>query len=161
MTRIILILFLTVLAATTLISCSADQTDTLNLDEAKAELEELLGDFLQGASVNDADMHERFWADELIYTSSSGERMTKEDIMSGFEPDTSENSEPTPEYGYEDLQIMVYNDVAVVAFRLVARLGTGVDLDVMNYYNTGTFIRRNGQWRAVAWQATRIPQAQE
>jgi hypothetical protein len=28
----------------------------------------------------------------------------------------------------------------------------------MNYYNTGTFVNRNSQWQAVAWQATRIPE---
>ena len=27
-----------------------------------------------------------------------------------------------------------------------------------NYLNTGTFLRRNGEWRAVAWQATREPE---
>jgi hypothetical protein len=27
----------------------------------------------------------------------------------------------------------------------------------MEYFNTGTFRKRDGEWRAVAWQATRIP----
>jgi len=33
-----------------------------------AELAKLLNDFLAGASRNDAAIHERFWADDLIYT---------------------------------------------------------------------------------------------
>src|ERR1700688_2856932 len=45
------------------------------------ELTELLKDFLAGASRNDAAMHDRFWADDLIYTSSAGRRMGKADIM--------------------------------------------------------------------------------
>ncbi len=27
----------------------------------------------------------------------------------------------------------------------------------MNYFNTGTFLKREGKWQAVAWQATIIP----
>jgi hypothetical protein len=41
---------------------------------------------------------------------------------------------------------------------------TAVDKDlapeVLYYYNTGTFLRRDGEWRVVAWQATRIPPVQ-
>ncbi|HEY2799027.1 MAG TPA: hypothetical protein VGI85_00400, partial [Chthoniobacterales bacterium] len=37
-----------------------------------AELTKLLKDFLAGASRNDVAMHDRFWADDLIYTGSSG-----------------------------------------------------------------------------------------
>ena len=29
----------------------------------------------------------------------------------------------------------------------------------LNYFNTGTFLRRDGLWQVVAWQATRIPDA--
>ena len=49
-------------------------------------------------------------------------------------------------------------DTAVVAFRLVA-VSTG-DNDrrgEQHYFNTGTFRRLGDGWRAVAWQATRIP----
>ena len=46
-----------------------------------AELTKLLRDFLAGAGRNDAVMHERFWADDLIYTSALGRRKGKADIM--------------------------------------------------------------------------------
>jgi hypothetical protein len=26
------------------------------------------------------------------------------------------------------------------------------------YRNTGTFLKRNGKWQAVAWQATKVPE---
>ena len=45
------------------------------------ELTKLLQDFLAGAGRNDAAMHERFWADDLIYTSSAGRQIGKADIM--------------------------------------------------------------------------------
>ena len=52
-----------------------------------------------------------------------------------------------------------YGDVAVVAFRLVAESRDAADdaLVATRYFNTGTFLRRHGEWRAVAWQATKIP----
>lgn len=142
-------------------SCSDSQMNSSNSSElVKAELEELLDDFLQGASINNAEMHDRFWAEDLIYTSSAGERITKQDIMTSFEADTSSvNAEDeSPQYSYEDLQIMVFDDASVVAFRLVGTTGSGTNAEEMNYYNTGTFINRNAQWQAVAWQATRIPE---
>lgn len=142
-----------------LLSCSNNETSTSTSSESvKAELEQLLDDFLQGASVNNAEMHDRFWAEDLIYTSSAGERITKQDIMTGFEANSSDTDSDGPEYGYEDLQIMVFDDAAIVAFRLVGTVDSGDETEVMNYYNTGTFINRNSQWQAVAWQATRIPE---
>ena len=45
------------------------------------ELTKLLKDFLAGAGRNDAIYHERFWADDLIYTASAGRRIGKADIM--------------------------------------------------------------------------------
>ena len=46
-----------------------------------AELTKLLNDFLAGASRNDPAMHERFWAEDLIYTRSAGRRVGKADIL--------------------------------------------------------------------------------
>ena len=46
-----------------------------------AELTSLLKEFLDGASRSDAAIHDRFWAEDLIYTGSSGRRIGKADIM--------------------------------------------------------------------------------
>ena len=48
-------------------------------------------------------------------------------------------------------------DAAVVAFKLVGVPANGTE--TLYYYNTGTFLKRNGTWKAVAWQATKIPSA--
>lgn len=125
-------------------------------DSDKAALSELLDDFLAGASVNDAEMHDRFWAEDLIYTGSSGTRITKSDIMAGLGNQPEENEDEALAYHAEELQIQLYGETAVVAFRLVATFDSGSESD-MAFYNTGTFVKRDGEWRAVAWQATRIP----
>jgi len=63
------------------------------------------------------------------------------------------------EYYADEVDIRLYDDTAVVAFKLVANIPLeNGRFDTLNFYNTGTFIKRNGVWRAVAWQATQIPQ---
>ena len=120
----------------------------------EALLTALLESFLAGASRGDAEAHRRFWDDDLVYTSSGGERFGKAEILEGLEAGGGED-EPAVDYSAEEIRVRVYGDSATVAFRLVGtpRDGTAPD----RYLNTGTFLRRADGWRAVAWQATRIP----
>src|SRR5256714_12880050 len=125
-----------------------------------AELTKLLQDFLAGASKNDIAMHDRFWADELVYTSALGRRKGKADIMREWREEPK--ATPTPEdgsavYPAEDIRVQQYGDTAVVAFRLVATTDKAGTKTVANYFNTGTFLKRNGKWQVIAWQATALP----
>ena len=127
-----------------------------------AEFTKLLQDFLAGAGRNDAAMHERFWADELIYTSALGRRKGKADIMRDVRTEsTPKPEEGTTVYTAEEIRIQQYGDTAIVAFRLVATNDKGGTKTVANYLNTGTFLKRNGKWQAVGWQATAMPKATE
>src|SRR5689334_25168519 len=86
-----------------------------------AELTKLLNDFLAGASRNDPAVHERFWADDLIYTRSAGRRVTKADIMRDLrEAPAPKPDDPKTVYTAEDVRIQQYGTTAIVAFRLVA-----------------------------------------
>jgi ketosteroid isomerase-like protein len=129
---------------------------------AGAELTTLLKDFLAGAGRNDVAMHERFWADDLIYTASAGRRIGKADILREVraEPSATPANESTV-YSAEDIRIQQYGDTAIVAFRLVAATDKKGTRTVTNYLNTGTFLKRNGQWQVVSWQATAMPKAGE
>ena len=125
-----------------------------------AELTKLLQDFLAGASKNDMAMHDRFWADELVYTSALGRRKGKADIMRELREETKATPKPdegTAVYTAEDVRIQQYGDTAVVAFRLVATTEKAGTKTVANYFNTGTFLKRNGKWQVIAWQATALP----
>ena len=126
-----------------------------------AELTKLLRDFLAGASRNDAAMHERFWADDLIYTSALGRRKGKADIMRELrEEEPAKPGDETAVYSAEDIRIQQYGETAIVAFRLVAAITdkTGAK-EIKNFLNTGTFLKRNGKWQAAGWQATAVPKA--
>jgi len=125
--------------------------------EEKEVLTELLNEFLEGASYNDAAIHDRFWAEDLIYTGSNGNRIAKADIMSGVNENPDRSEEPETLYSADEIQIMLFDDVAVVAFKLVADF-TESNEPTLYFYNTGTFLKRDGMWKAVAWQATSIPE---
>lgn len=122
------------------------------------DLEALVNDFL--ANVDDAATHDRFWAEDLIYSSSTGSRFGKAEIMQGFESAGSDVSDEPPEETYEavDVRVNVYGDSAVVAFKLIATPTDGSAAS--EYHNTGTFVKRDGRWQVVAWQATKIPPAE-
>jgi ketosteroid isomerase-like protein len=123
-----------------------------------AELTKLLHDFLAGAGRNDIAMHERFWADDLIYTSALGRRKGKADIMRELrEEGPSKPGDETAVYTAEEIRIQQYGDTAIVAFRLVATTDKAGKKEVRNYLNTGTFLKRNGKWQAAGWQATAVP----
>jgi len=120
-----------------------------------AELTRLLNEFLAGASNNDPAAHQRFWADDLIYTRSAGVRTNKSEILDGLKNAPPRKSDDAVTvYSAEDIQIHQYGDTAIVAFRLVAKAAKGATTEITNYLNTGTFLRRKGTWQVVAWQST-------
>lgn len=121
------------------------------LADDKAELTALLDEFLAGASRNDATVHNKYWAEELIYTSSNGTRFGKAQLMQGVNSrEMLKPEEIETVYSSEDVRIMQYGDTAVVAFELVGKSAN----ETKRYLNSGTFIKRDGKWQAVNWQAT-------
>lgn len=120
-----------------------------------AELTKLLQDFMAGASRNDPAMHDRFWAEDLIYTRAAGRRIGKADIMREVRAEAAAPvAGETTTYSAEDIRIQQYGTTAIVAFRLVGTTRKGEKSEVGNYLNTGTFLKRDGRWQAVSWQAT-------
>jgi ketosteroid isomerase-like protein len=126
-----------------------------------AELTRLLNDFLAGASRNDPAIHDRFWADDLIYTRSAGRRVNKAEVMHDVRTAPAPKpTDPKTIYTAEDIRIQQYGDTAVVAFRLVATTETGGTKQVANLLNSGTFVKRDGKWQVVNWQSTRMPRTE-
>jgi ketosteroid isomerase-like protein len=139
---------------------------SLNLQAQTAtnadELTKLLKEFLAGASRNDAAIHDRFWAEDLIYTGSSGRRIGKSEIMRDVRSATAPKpGDPTTTYGAEDIRIQQYGDTAIVAFRLVGKTEKDGRIVVTKYLNSGTFLKRNDKWQAVSWQATKMSRSAE
>lgn len=127
-----------------------------------AALTLLLQEFMIGASQNSVAAHDRFWADDLIYTRSAGVRTNKAELMKNLRnAKPPRPDDPKTVYTAEDIQIHEYGDTAVVAFRLVATSTKDGSTEVSNYLNTGIFVKRSGEWRAVAWQSTIMPKPKQ
>ena len=131
-------------------------------DDDVAELTAMLHFFLANSSTEEA--HQHFWADDLVYTSSNGTRFGKQDIMQGFaEPEEEQADEAAEEesdgpnvvYTGEDVNVQLFGTTAVVTFKLVGTPDDGSALQ--SYFNSGTFLKRHGEWQVVVWQATVIP----
>lgn len=128
-----------------------------NVDKStKEQVTVRLKEFMDAAGNNDRAVFDRFFADDVIYTRSTGAVITKADIMSSLGKAPATPPEKTT-YSAEDITVHTYDHMAVVAFRLVGRTerkdGTA---ETTNYRNTGTFLERDGRWQVVAWQATKI-----
>ena len=124
-------------------------------EDDEANIRALLDAFLAGSDT--AEQHARFWSEDLVYTSSDGSRTSKADIMAGFSKGEEKESLSTTTYRGEDVEVRLFGSTAVVTFRLVGTSNDGSA--VRQYLNTGTFLKRDGEWRAAAWQATVMPGA--
>jgi ketosteroid isomerase-like protein len=133
----------------------------------KTNIEKLLNNFLANSVQNDFKNHNSFWADDLIYTSSSGTRFDKNVIIDGIKEEekskTNKNTvdESVPTYWAEETDIRLYGNTAIVAFKLAAKWKESGEVKKQYYYNTGTMLKRNNEWQVVAWQATIIPETSE
>ena len=126
------------------------------------DLATMLHEFLAGASVGDVSAHESFWHDALIYTSSNGTRTNKAEILEAVSNSSPQGDDgPSVIYTAEDVNIKLYGDTAIVAFRLVGTPQREAAAEPpAQYFNTGTFLKVDGAWSVIAWQATIIPPAE-
>jgi ketosteroid isomerase-like protein len=107
-------------------------------------------------------MHDRFWAEDLIYTRSAGRRIGKADVIRDVRAAPAPKpGTPKTTYSAEDIRIQQYGNAAVVAFHLVGTIDNDGKLEIANFLNTGTFIKRNGKWQVVGWQSTRMARPEE
>ncbi len=132
----------------------------------KADIETLLNNFLANTLKDDLKNHNRFWADDLVYTSSSGTRFDKSVIIDGIKKERNDKSNKAtdtsaeaPSYWAEETDVRMYGTTAIVAFKLGAKWKEDKKDKFQFYYNTGTLLKRDGQWKVIAWQATKIPES--
>jgi hypothetical protein len=105
------------------------------------------------ANVSNYDVHNNFWAEDLVYTSSSGARHGKETIMNGLSRDDKNPGNAQSPYSAENIEINVFENTAILTFTLVNDDGD----QKSKYLNSGTFLYRNNDWKVACWQATKAP----
>jgi ketosteroid isomerase-like protein len=120
---------------------------------------EALRDFLAAASRGDKEVLNNFFADDVIYTGSSGIRMDKAAVMNSIGAHAANGVRVS--YQAQDIAVQPYDDTVIVNFQMVVVDGENKGKREASYFrNTGTFLKRNGKWQVVAWQATKSPEAE-
>lgn len=128
--------------------------DQQKSDAGKQELITLVQSFLADVPKNERATFDRFFADEVIYTRATGQVITKKDILADTGNSTAPRANAT--YQGQDFQVHRQGNLAVVNFQLIMHATEDNKPVTRTFRNTGTFIKRNGKWQAIAWQATPI-----
>jgi ketosteroid isomerase-like protein len=120
---------------------------------------EALRDFLAAASRGDKEVLKGFFADDVIYTGSTGIRMDKAAVMKSIGAIAANGAKVS--YQAQDIAVQPYDDTVIVNFQMVVDDEDKGKREKTYFRNTGTFLKRNGKWQVVAWQATKAPPAAE
>jgi ketosteroid isomerase-like protein len=118
------------------------------------QLTQIVRNFLAEVPKGDRQTFENFFADDVIYTRSAGVTVDKAEILRNI--DARAVNEPHATYAGDDFTVHDYGNMAVVNFRLVQHNEKDGKQETNYFRNTGTFLKRNGKWQVVAWQATKI-----
>ena len=101
----------------------------------------------------DVPILESLLDEELSYTHSSGQVETRAQFLANLTAGTLRYQSMTP----AEVSIRIYGDAAVATGRVeVAASMEGKDLSLVLRF-TEVWVRRDGSWRLVAWQSTRLP----
>ena len=126
-------------------------------DATTQQVTQLVRDFLANVPKNDPKVFQEFFADDVIYTRAVGVTVAKADILKNIGVRAA--NDPQATYEADDFTVHPYSEMAVVNFRLIMHNTENGKATTAYFRNTGTFLKRNGKWQAVAWQATKVPEA--
>jgi len=127
-------------------------------DDTTQQVTQLVRNFLANVPKNDPKVFQEFFADDVIYTRAVGVTVAKADILKNI--DVRATNEPQATFDADDFTVHPYGEMAVVNFRLIMHNNEGGKATTSYFRNTGTFLKRNGKWQVVAWQATKVPEKQ-
>ena len=105
---------------------SASPAPAPDPERTRREITALLTSFLSPEQNPTRAAHERFWADDLVYTSSAGKVTNKAEILKSFDPapggetpkaGSEKTPEPEPVYSAEDVLVRPYGEMAALTFR--------------------------------------------
>jgi hypothetical protein len=123
------------------------------------QLTQIVRDFLADVPKGNRTTFDNFFADDVIYTRSTGVTVDKSEILKNI--DVRAATQPGATYEADGFTIHAYGDSAVVNFRLVMHNMVDGKPVTVYFRNTGSFLKRHGKWQVVAWQSTRVPETSE
>lgn len=126
-----------------------------NEDPVSQQLVQIVRDFLAAVPRGDPQVFNNFFADDVIYTRATGLTVDKSEIIRNI--GVRAVNEPQATYEADGFTVHPYGEMAVVNFRLILHNEKDGKQETSYFRNTGTFLKRNGKWQVVAWQATKVP----
>jgi ketosteroid isomerase-like protein len=121
-------------------------------DSAHKEIEGLELDWRQAQLNNNVTEVDRLLADDYLGISANGTLETKQDELSRRRSGTLHISE----LELSDIKVRIYGDTAVVTSR-AELVGKSGDRDISGRFRyTRVYSNRQGQWRIVSFEASRI-----
>ncbi len=143
--------------AACLLAAQPGQSDTPGVDRTDsaqqsgtAEIRELESATSRAILAGDVDFFDRTLADDFTHTSASGRLRTKAEWMQGRKPGQT----PYVSYEIENLKVRLYGDVAVVTGLAKAEWKENDEVESGRYQIIRVWAKRDGQWKAVAFQST-------
>lgn len=120
MKRVIATLLAFAMTASTHATADATAGATANATAgAEAQLRAQLAAFVEGAAASDAAVHDAFWAEELVYTSSSGTRFGKAKLMAGVHASgPADPADVEASYGARDVIVRLVGELGLLDFTL-------------------------------------------
>ena len=120
---------------------------------AEQQIQDLEGQINAAVVSGDPHVFERLLADDFTHTNQSGVFRTKAKWLANHKLGQS----PYDAYDVDDFKIRVYGDTAVVTARTTPRGRDSKGKPITGQYRyLRVWAKRDGQWRAVAFQGTRI-----
>jgi ketosteroid isomerase-like protein len=120
---------------------------------AEREIRDLEGRINAAVVSGDLRVFEELLADDFTHTNQSGVFRTKAQWLANHKPGQS----PYVAYDVDELKIRVYGDTAVVTARTTPRGQDSRGKPITGQYRyLRVWAKRDGKWRAVAFQGTRI-----
>jgi ketosteroid isomerase-like protein len=130
------------------------------LSDTEREIRELESRWARAVIDGDRAFYESILADDFTHTSHAGAFKTRAQWLA-----ESKSSDRSPaktvyeSYGVDDLAVRIYGDTAVATGRTTPKGKTASGKEMTGQYRfLRVWVRRNGQWKAVAFQGTRIAQ---
>jgi ketosteroid isomerase-like protein len=140
---------LAILAGLLAVPCMPLKAQSGNIEQVLLQLER---DWEQANAKNDLTALERILAPEFVTTDSDGRVTTRAERMARGRS----GAVKFQSFAQDDYKVRVIGDTAIITGRVTQKgVRDGKDMSGQERF-TDTFMRRGGQWQAVASQSTRI-----
>ncbi len=120
----------------------------------KAELTKLENVWNEAHLHGDAESLSRLWADDLVVTVPRMQVLTRADALAMVRSGRIRFER----YETSDIRVRVFGDAAITTGRLRRTRKVGEQRFDDDWQFTKAYVRRDGQWRVVAFHASEAPQ---